>query len=137
MHILLSQVYYVWQVVKTPTIILNNPVFHSLYFRCIGVYLWRLSIRLFVLLYPDFILRIGEQNSIEYESGELYKKINYPLQFAFRSDNCNNKLTLKCVWSRKRIFCSKYPQNKCFSFKFWACEQFYRLWTHRETIKIG
>jgi len=26
-HILLSQVYCVWQVVKTPTIISNNPVF--------------------------------------------------------------------------------------------------------------
>ena len=29
-HILLSQVYCVWQVVKTPTIISNNPVFHIL-----------------------------------------------------------------------------------------------------------
>ena len=26
-HILLSQVYCVWQVVKTPTVIFNNPVF--------------------------------------------------------------------------------------------------------------
>jgi hypothetical protein len=30
-HILLSQVYCVWQVVKTPTIILNNPVFLLVY----------------------------------------------------------------------------------------------------------
>jgi hypothetical protein len=30
MHILLSQVYCVWQVVKTPTIILNNPILQSL-----------------------------------------------------------------------------------------------------------
>ena len=29
-YILLSQVYYVWQVVKTPTIIFNNPVYTSL-----------------------------------------------------------------------------------------------------------
>ena len=29
MHILLSQVYCVWQVVKTPTIISNNPVFYK------------------------------------------------------------------------------------------------------------
>jgi hypothetical protein len=43
-----------------------------------------LSIRLFVLLYADFILRIGEQNFIEYDSGEFYEKINYALQFAFR-----------------------------------------------------
>jgi hypothetical protein len=55
-----------------------------------------LSIRLFVLLYPNFILRIGEQNFTEYDSGEFYQKINYPLQFAFRSDNYNHKLTSKC-----------------------------------------
>ena len=30
-YILLSQVYYVWQVVKTPTIILNNPVVYCAY----------------------------------------------------------------------------------------------------------
>jgi hypothetical protein len=30
-HILLSQVYCVWQVVKTPTIILNNPVYIHIY----------------------------------------------------------------------------------------------------------
>jgi hypothetical protein len=30
-HILLSEVYCVWQVVKTPTIISNNPVFVVLY----------------------------------------------------------------------------------------------------------
>ena len=29
-HTLLSEVYCVWQVVKTPTIILNNPVFKFL-----------------------------------------------------------------------------------------------------------
>jgi len=30
-YILLSQVYCVWQVVKTPTIIFNNPVFYALF----------------------------------------------------------------------------------------------------------
>jgi hypothetical protein len=33
-HILLSQVYCVWQVVKTPTIILNDPVYHCTW--CMG-----------------------------------------------------------------------------------------------------
>ena len=32
-HILVSQVYCVWQVVKTPTIILNNPVFRRHAYR--------------------------------------------------------------------------------------------------------
>jgi hypothetical protein len=32
-HILLSQVYCVWQAVKTPTIILNNPVFYVMNLR--------------------------------------------------------------------------------------------------------
>ena len=73
-----------------------------------------LSIRLFVFLYPDFILRIGEQNFIEYGSGEFYEKINYPLQFAFRSDNSNNKLHSKCVWSRKRNFLLKIPTKQMF-----------------------
>ena len=37
-HILLSQVFCVWQVVKTPTIILNNPVFIELLsFCCAGL----------------------------------------------------------------------------------------------------
>jgi hypothetical protein len=40
-HILLSQVYCVWQVVKTPTIILNNPVYVCL---CVCS-LWRVWFR--------------------------------------------------------------------------------------------
>jgi len=37
-HILQSQVYYVWQVVKTPTLILNNPV-------CIYIVMWPRGLR--------------------------------------------------------------------------------------------
>jgi len=36
-HILLSQVYCVWQVVKTPTIILNNPVICSEFYNLVIV----------------------------------------------------------------------------------------------------
>jgi hypothetical protein len=33
-YILLSEVYCVWQVVKIPTVILNDPVFSQMYWRC-------------------------------------------------------------------------------------------------------
>jgi len=43
-HILLSQVYYVRQVVKTPTIISNNPVF--IYCNCVSSW-WQWSADLY------------------------------------------------------------------------------------------
>jgi len=43
-YILLSQVYCVWQVVKTPTIIFNNPVYMKYYQRFTSSGAWRRAV---------------------------------------------------------------------------------------------
>jgi hypothetical protein len=88
-----------------------------------------LSIRLFVLLYPDFILRIGEKNFNEYDSGEFYEKK--------LTTHCNLRLDqIIIIVNEPRnvssgrvqtILWSNYSQDKWFSFMFWACEEFHRL----------
>jgi len=70
------------------------------------------SIRLFVLLYPDFILRIGEKNFTEYDSGEFYEKLT---THSSLPSGQIILITSKCVvWTRTRTLMVKLPPRQMF-----------------------
>ena len=50
-YILLSQVYCVWQVVKTPTIIFNNPVYVIVVLWLIYLLCWSVCIYIYIYIY--------------------------------------------------------------------------------------
>ena len=59
-YILLSQVYCVWQVVRTPTIISNSPVFSSVWpsMYCLSVLLWLVCSNVCSVLLVNFYIII-------------------------------------------------------------------------------